>query len=142
MSIAATASPSTVCSGNAVLLSGVINTSIPTAPPASSYCTSTHTSGCSGDNITNVILGTINNATTGCGGTSHYTHFNGGGTQTTSLAAAVTNTLSVSFGSDGNQYFGAWIDYDHNGVYDASEFLGASGNAGQMVLYQFHLLFL
>lgn len=130
ISIAATASPSTVCSGNAVLLSGVINTSIPTAPPASSYCTSTHISGCSGDNITNVLLGTINNATTGCGGTSHYTYFNGGGTQTTSLAAAVTNTLSVSFGSDGNQYFGAWIDYDHNGVYDASEFLGASGNAG------------
>lgn len=130
MSIAASANQASICNGGSTVLSGIINTSIPAAPAASSYCASTHTSGCSGDNITKVVLGTINNTTSGCGGTSHYSYFNGGGTQTTGLAATVSNTLSVSFGTDGNQFFGAWIDYDHNGVYDASEFLGASGNAG------------
>ena len=39
-------------------------------------------------------------------------------------------SLSVSFGTDGSQYFGAWIDYNHNGIYEASEVLGLSGNAG------------
>ena len=130
LSVSASADQPNLCTGSPVVLTGAIYGPEPVAPAANTYCASTHTSGCSGDEITNVTLGTINNATSGCGGASHYTYFNGGGTQTTNLAANVSHTLSVSFGSHNLQYFGAWIDYNHNGIYDASEFLGASGNAG------------
>ena len=119
-----TASPSSVCSGNNSTLTANITA------PSLSYCVSTHTSGCSGDNITLVVLDNINNPTSGCGGVSRFTYFNGGGAQTTSLTASSTYSLSVSFGSDGNQYFGAWIDYNQSGSFEASEFLGASANAG------------
>ena len=130
ITIATSANPTTVCAGSPSVLTAVITGPPLVAPAATSYCASTHTSGCSGDDITNLVLGTISNATTGCGGASHYTYFNAGGSQTTSLAATVSNTLTVSFGTDGNQYFGAWIDYNHNGLYDVAEFLGASANAG------------
>lgn len=129
----ASASVNPVCSGNPTSLSVVLSSgNIPAAPAATSYCTSTHSSGCSGDNMSKVVLNTLNNTTgTNCGGTTHYTYFNGGGTQTTTLSPSGSPySLSVTFGTDGNQYFGAWIDYNHDGTYSTSEFLGASGNAG------------
>ena len=101
-----------------------------TIPAPTAYCTSTHASGCSGDDITNVTLNTLNNATSGCGGTTHYSSFTGGGTQTTTLAASASYTINVSFGTDPNQYFGAWIDYNHDLTFQTTEFLGASANAG------------
>jgi subtilisin-like proprotein convertase family protein len=119
-----TASPASVCSGaNSVLTANTVS-------PTYTYCPTTHSSGCSGDDITLVVLNTLNNPTSGCGGASRYTYFTGGGAQTTSLTANNTYSLDVSFGSDGNQYFGAWIDYNQNGALEASEFLGASANAG------------
>ncbi|MEP7169010.1 MAG: T9SS type A sorting domain-containing protein [Bacteroidota bacterium] len=96
------------------------------------YCSTIHTSGCSGDQITHVVLNTINNFTTGCGGSSHYTYYNPSiVSTTTSLSpAGGPYSLTVSFGTDANQYFGAWIDYNLDGIFTAAEFLGASGNAG------------
>jgi len=99
----------------------------------SAYCASTHSLGCAGDNISQVVLNTLNNSTgTTCGFTSAaYSDFTGlSGSNTTSLSANTSYTLNVSFGSDGSQYFGAWIDYNGNGSFETSEFLGASGNAG------------
>jgi hypothetical protein len=99
-------------------------------PGPAAYCASTHANGCSGDDITNVTLNTLVNPTTGCGGASHYTYFTGGGAQTTTLVAGGSYTVSVSFGTDPNQYFGAWIDYNNDGVLAASEVLGLAANAG------------
>ncbi|HNS12786.1 MAG TPA: GEVED domain-containing protein, partial [Bacteroidia bacterium] len=122
----AVASPDTICLGESVDL--LASGPPPAAPAASSYCASTHTSGCSTDAITNVTLNTLVN-TTGC---NVYTNYSGlGGAYTTTISAGSNpHSLSISFGSDGSQYSGAWIDYNHDGVYDASEFLGAGGNAG------------
>ncbi len=102
------------------------------APGANLYSPSKHDGGCNNDNITRVVLNTLDNTTTNtCNSPNHYTYFNGGGTQTTTLVAGNTYTLQVSFGSDNNQYFGAWIDFDGNGYYSpTTEFLGSSGNAG------------
>lgn len=124
--ITATATPTSVCAN------GTSNLVASAALSPYTYCTSTHSSGCSGDNISAVVLGTINNTTgTTCGGTTHQSYFVPSATTTTTLSAlTASNTLSVSFGTDGNQYFGAWIDYNQDGSLDASEFLGASGNAG------------
>ncbi len=121
--------PVSPCTGGLLQLS--LQYPVPVAPAASVYCPSYHPSGCGGDQITFVSLNTLSNSTgSGCGGTEHYRHFNGGGSQTTTLNAASNYSLSVTFGANPFQYFGAWIDYDHNGVYDSSEFLGASANAG------------
>ncbi len=121
-----TATPPSVCSGGSTIL--LANASV----PVGAYCASTHASGCSGDDITKVMLGTINNSTTGCGGTSHYTYFNPSVATTTSLLSPAGSpySLSVSFGSDNSQYFGAWIDYNQDGTFATTEFLGASANAG------------
>ena len=122
------ANPTTVCQGDAVNL--VAGGNPPAAPAASTYCASTHTSGCSTDAITLVVLNTLSNAS-GCT-TGSYTDYTGlGGAATTTISVGSNpQSLVLSFGADGSQYFGAWIDYDHNGVYSAGEFLGASGNAG------------
>ena len=120
-----TATPSAICSGSNATIAA--SASLP-IPPA--YCASTHASGCSGDDITHVVLSNINNFTSGCGSTTHYTYFNGGGAQTTTLNGGTNYTLSVSFGTDANQFFGAWIDYNYDGTFSTSEFLGASTNAG------------
>ncbi|MFN5911625.1 MAG: beta strand repeat-containing protein, partial [Bacteroidota bacterium] len=118
------ATESSVCFNGGTILSANASTTL-------SYCASTHASGCSGDNITNVSLGSINNPTSGCGGASFYTLFTAGPSTTTSLSpSGGTYTLSVSFGTDANQYFGAWIDFNQNGIFEVSEFLGASANAG------------
>ncbi len=124
-SVTATATPATTCVGNSVLTAAAVLAS-------STYCASTHASGCSGDNMSNVSLGSISNATgTGCGGASRYTYFAPSATTTTTLSTSGgPYSLSVTFGTDGNQYFGAWIDYNQNGTLEASEFLGASANAG------------
>ncbi len=119
------ASPDNVCIGGSSTLTAAAGFSV------GAYCASTHSSGCSGDDITNVSLASIVNPTTGCGGAAHYTYFNSGGAQTTNLDVTFgAYSLAVSFGTDGNQYFGAWIDYNQNGSFEATEFLGASTNAG------------
>ena len=96
---------------------------------ASCYCVPTYSLGCaSGDEITNVTLGTLNNSST-CAASPNYTNYTGVAV-TPQIEQNTTYQLSVSFGADANQYFGAWIDYDHNGIFSSSEFLGASGNGG------------
>ena len=124
-----TTNPSNVCTGIPITLSALEIP--PVAPVASSYCASDHTSPCVGDYISHVVLNTLDNNTgTICGGASNYRYFNGGGSQTTILSVGPLYSLTLTFGPDNNQYFGAWIDYNHNGTYETSEFLGASANAG------------
>ncbi|MEO8150644.1 MAG: T9SS type A sorting domain-containing protein [Bacteroidia bacterium] len=120
-----TASPASVCfNSNSTLTANITG-------PSLTYCASTHASGCSGDQITLVVLNTLNNPTSGCGGVSHQTFFNGGGAQTTTLSnSGSPYNLTLSFGPDGTQYFGAWIDYNEDGIFSTGEFLGASANAG------------
>ncbi|MBL7964387.1 MAG: T9SS type A sorting domain-containing protein [Flavobacteriales bacterium] len=121
--ISASATPNPVCVGDNSQL-------LVTTPVPGAYCASTHASGCSGDQMANVVLNTLVNATgtTVCNSPTRYQYF--AGSPTTTLTAGSTYTLSITFGPDGNQYFGAWIDYDNDGVLAASEVLGLSGNAG------------
>ncbi len=99
------------------------------------YCTPTTTNGCaSGDHITNVtftsLVNPINNSTGTClvNSYSDYT--------TTITAASVSQgdvvPVSVHVGNGGTEYAGLWIDFDHSGTFDATEFLGlpTPSNAG------------
>ncbi|MGK4567503.1 GEVED domain-containing protein [Flavobacterium sp. 3HN19-14] len=92
------------------------------------YCVPTYTSGAgSGDEITNVTLGTLNN-NSGASTTPYYTYYN-------ALAApvigqGVTYPVSISFGTDGNQYAAVWIDFNHNLTFEASEGFISTVSAG------------
>jgi PKD repeat protein len=87
------------------------------------YCTPTYSSQCtSGDYINNVTFGTISNLNTGCSNpsTSNYTDYTA--TTSTNVQQNMAYTISVTPGPSWGQYFAAWIDYDLNGVFDATEF--------------------
>jgi hypothetical protein len=88
----------------------------------SCYCTPTYTNGTgAGDYIAKVKLGAINNVTVGAA-SPYYTYYNA---QTTTLNPAKSYYISLTPGTyaTGNA-MAAWIDFDNNGTFDASEKLG------------------
>jgi GEVED domain/Bacterial Ig domain/Secretion system C-terminal sorting domain len=91
------------------------------------YCAPTYTSGCSNgiDVITRVKLGTLDNYTSKDCGTDNYNYYH---TATVpNLIQSSTQSLTLTFGDDGTQFGGAWIDYNQNGIFESTEYLG--GNA-------------
>ncbi|RYE17509.1 MAG: hypothetical protein EOP51_23765, partial [Sphingobacteriales bacterium] len=86
------------------------------------YCQPAYSSGTgSGDYIGRVALGTIDNITGGAP-SPYYTYYSA---LSTNLNAGIQQTLTLSpgtYGSNNNQ--AAWIDYNQNGTFEASEKLG------------------
>ncbi len=92
------------------------------------YCVPTTTNGClSGDHITNVTFGTINNSTGTCLSASYSDY----SALSTSVGQTANVPISVSINNGGTEYGGAWIDYDQSGTFDASEFIVLNGGLGQ-----------
>ncbi len=86
------------------------------------YCIPPYTSGTSaGDYITLVQLGSINNAT-GASSSPYYTYYSNLSTDL-NPGSQYTITLSPGTYSSGN-YIAVWIDFNQNGVFDATEKLG------------------
>lgn len=101
------------------------------------YCTPSYSSGsCASDYITSVLLGSLSDNTLTCLASPSYTDrstLQTGGTPTLSipdLEQGTTKTLTLTFGTDGTQYSGAWIDYNQNGVFESSEYSTTGLNAG------------
>lgn len=112
---------------------------VASAPLFVGYCTPTYTFGkTSGDLISNIaIVGTTLANSTGTAQTNPaYTFFNTLPNHTGELAAGGSYTVSISVGTWGGQVVKAWIDYDDDGVFEASEVIGSTvvapglGNAG------------
>lgn len=97
------------------------------------YCTPTYSSGGANDYITSISLvgnnGTLSQST--ASNTSPY-YINYTGTQNIvpQLTKGATYTLSITFGSDANQYNGVWIDLNQDGTLATSEFFTSNSNAG------------
>lgn len=112
---------------------GTIEYSAPVAvglsPPTDCYCTPVYTIGTSdGDLISNVtIVGTTLSNNTGfvAGGPS-YTFFTGQPNYTTTLLPSTSYTLQISTGEWGSQGYAAWIDYNDDGIFSATELIGAT----------------
>jgi len=86
------------------------------------YCIPTYISGSgSGDYISLVQLGSINNAT-GASPNPYYTYYSSMSTDL-SPGSAYTITLSPGTYGSGNN-ISVWIDYNQNGVFESSEKLG------------------
>ncbi len=96
------------------------------------YCNPPHTS--ASPCITEFTLNTLTNITAGTCPVPSYTLYPASGSTTTTLIMGLTYTVSgITTGSSANK-LSVWIDYDQNGVYDASEWVqvfsvGQSGSA-------------
>jgi len=119
--LSVTATPGTICAGStSQLFAAVLGGAGTTAP---TYCSVTNAgSSC----ITSVILNTLNSAPPAC--VSPYYHFNAPtGTNTTYLTPGATYTFSLV--TSGASIASVWIDYNRNGVYEASEWAQVWTNA-------------
>ena len=99
--------------------------------PSACYCTPTYSSGCSGDNLASVVLGTLNDAGLSC--TPIYedrTPLQPGTLSIPGIAAGTTASLTLTFGTDGNQYNGVWVDFNQDGIFSTSEYFTSATNAG------------
>jgi PKD repeat protein len=106
---------------------------------AQTYCSPTYATGTgSGDYISLVqITGTtLNNTSTGAA-SPYYTLFPATGSSTATLLRGGSYTLKVKGGTTANCYIAAWGDWNRNGVFEASEFIGASPNAGNSTTVTF-----
>ncbi|MEZ0007513.1 hypothetical protein ABH942_002895 [Flavobacterium sp. 28YEA47A] len=95
-------------------------------PADACYCTNAINFNCGdGDVITNVSIGTMNNATTCGNATTGYTNYSGSVTPPV-LNVGATVPVSVSVGPSGDGWLyesvGVWIDYNKNGVFDEAEY--------------------
>ncbi|MEZ4791794.1 MAG: GEVED domain-containing protein [Flavobacteriales bacterium] len=101
-------------------------------------CIPTSTNGTTdGDYINRVALGTFNNANSGGLAAPTYTDFSG--TYNTSLTRGTSYTLTVQGGTFNDDNVAAWIDYDQDDTFEASEKLGevAITQANQTVTITF-----
>jgi hypothetical protein len=122
------------CTGNPVGISNIVT--VTANAPANCYCTPTYVDGCSNalDVITRVQLGTLDNTTgTECG-VGNYNYYS---TATVpNLPQSVQQSLTIFFGNDADQFTGAWIDYNQNGVFETTEYLGGNSvTAGTNGIY-------
>jgi hypothetical protein len=115
--VSGTCSPTATSDGNATLTVTL------------SYCSPTYASGGNTDNITNVTLGTLND-TPPANTTPFYFDRTSLQNATPSLQANLSYNLSLTFGSDPNQWSRVWIDFNQNGTLETTESFSAGTNAG------------
>ena len=104
------------------------------APFLGCYCTPTYLSGGVNDVIRTVAIGTLINNTTTAGNPAPYYHDYSAQQPAAiplpNLARNATTNAVLTFGSDASQYSAVWIDFNHNGIFDATEFFSLGTNAG------------
>lgn len=112
------------CAGGTADTSAAVNVGV--NPFSQCYCIPGSTDCTDGDVITNVTFAGINSSTS-CSGAGY-----GDYTGTSALATVTqgqTYPVAVTVGNGGTEHVRIWIDFNHNGVFDASEFYNiGSGN--------------
>ena len=108
--VSASANTQTICSGQGVTLT-VSSTPV-------EYCAPINFAGCGGDYISRVAIGSLDR-TSACDnlGGDGYSYF---GNENPTLTAGTQMPLSVHTGGD-VEGIAVWIDYNQNGIFDASE---------------------
>ncbi len=108
---------------------------------AQNYCTADYANGTSlGDYISVVkIPGTNLNSTSAGAASPYYTLFPASGSTTASLTRGNTTayTLQVAGGTTPTCYIAAWADWNHNEIFETSEYIGVSPDAGNQNLVTF-----
>lgn len=87
------------------------------------YCTTTPGTVNGVDIVTSVklsnTLGAVFTNTSASNGSTNFDSYNN--TPIDLVRGTTTNTLQIIYGTDGTQYGAAWIDFNRNGIYEASE---------------------
>lgn len=96
------------------------------------YCVPTYTNGGTNDIITNVVIGSWSNSSTG-NDAPYYVDFTS--QQPTPIAvptmtAGLSSTVSLTFGSDSTQFSRIWIDFNNNFTFEPSESFAPTASAG------------
>ena len=81
----------------------------------------------SADQISNVTLGVLNNTTDGALASPFYTFYNM--LPIPNIQRGLTQPVSVTMGTDKNQFAAVWIDYNNDGTFQTTEGV-ITGNAG------------
>ena len=96
------------------------------------YCAASQSVGCgSNDVINNVTFGSINNTTT-CTSVPSYTDY-GSTVPAPNIVIGSTNPISISVGAGGTENVAVWIDYNQNGVFDATEYTSVGSGSGVVI---------
>jgi autotransporter-associated beta strand protein len=96
---------------------------------ATCYCLPTYSSGGTNDRITNVTLSVLND-TPPPNTTPFYFDRTVVQNAIPDLTPGTSVNISLSFGSDANQFSRVWIDFNSNGVFETSESFSLGTNAG------------
>ncbi len=107
------------------------------SPYSPCFCPPTYANGGGADNITDVVLGTLNNSTAAAGNPNpfwvDYTSQQTGAAPTLNIPNMLMGqayNASVTMGGDGNQYSAIWVDFNHNYIFEAAEYFSSGLNAG------------
>lgn len=101
------------------------------APFINCFCIPTYATGASANTITNVKLTTLNNTSTGSSPWyADYSSQQPGSIVIPDITMLKTDTLSVSHSTNATNYSGVWIDFNHNGIFDVTEFFTQGTNVG------------
>ncbi|MEO5564094.1 MAG: GEVED domain-containing protein, partial [Chitinophagaceae bacterium] len=107
------------------------------------YCNSGLTGTVNGvDIITNVSLTNFTAANYANASTSNAANYISYNNTPFDLSQQTSNSLAITFGSDGSQFSAAWIDYNQNGVFESSENIalaGTSAAGNTTVTYNFDI---
>lgn len=107
------------------------------------YCVPATTTGGTSDSVTNVVVSNVSQSTSFTQASSAaspwYTIYNNTPLNVTQLE---NMSVAMTFGADGSQHSAIWVDFNHNGVFEASENVAlstaaAAGNA--TVTYTFSI---
>ncbi|MES2760555.1 MAG: GEVED domain-containing protein [Bacteroidota bacterium] len=97
------------------------------------YCTPPPSDCASGDEINEVTLATLTN-TSSCSAYGYEDY--AGSVASATIQAGQSYTMTTVLGADYSAHVTVWIDYNQNGVFDASEYtnLGATNSAGNFTV--------
>ncbi|MCC7029355.1 MAG: hypothetical protein IT257_03545, partial [Chitinophagaceae bacterium] len=105
------------------------------SPTNNCWCVPTYASGGATDNIDIVSFGAMTNNTVAAANPAPYwvdytPQQVANAIPTPIIYIGLASNLTVTHGADPTQYLGVWIDFDHNGAFDASEYFSPNTNAG------------
>ena len=92
------------------------------------YCAPTYASGCSGDNLDSITLNTLSDSGMTC--VPVVEDRSGVQNAIPNLQQGATETATLTLGTDTSQFNAIWVDFNQNGVFDATEYFTLGTNAG------------
>ena len=101
-----------------------------TGTSVATYCIPVYSSaGSNEDFMTQVTLGVLSQVTAS-NDMPYYIDYTATQNAIPDLRQGTTNSLTLTFGNDPNQYNGVWLDFNNDGIFENSEFFTSGTNAG------------